>query len=183
MATALKRILFGRPLKSDELEHEKMPVWKALPILSSDALSSVAYGTEQILLELATVGAVAFSFSLPMAITIILLIIILIISYRQVIDAYPQGGGAYMVSKENLGVTWGGLTGVSLLIDYTLTVAVSISAGIQAITSAFPFTVPYIIPIALFLVWLMVLLNLRGTSESGTIFAILTYFLFFVFLH
>jgi amino acid transporter len=174
--TSIRRIIFGRPLKSNEIEHEKMAVWKALPILSSDALSSVAYGTEQILLELATVGAAAFSFSLPIAITIILLIAILIISYRQVIDAYPQGGGAYMVAKENLGMIWGRLTGVSLLIDYTLTVAVSISAGVQAITSAFPVTVSYIVPIALILVWVMVWLNLRGTSESGTVFAFPTYF-------
>ncbi|WP_248927338.1 APC family permease [Paenibacillus hamazuiensis] len=172
----LKRLLFGKPLKTSELESEKMPVWKALPILSSDALSSVAYGTEQILLELATVGIAAFYFSLPVAISIILLIGILVMSYRQVIEAYPQGGGAYMVAKENLGMTWGRLTGVSLLIDYTLTVAVSISAGVQAITSAFPQAVPYIVEITLLLVWLMVWLNLRGTSESGSVFALPTYF-------
>lgn len=175
--------MFGKPLKSSEIESEKMPVWKALPILSSDALSSVAYGTEQILLELATVGAAAaFAFSLPIALSIIALIGILVISYRQVIEAYPQGGGAYMVSKENLGMVWGRLTGVSLMIDYTLTVAVSISAGVQAITSAFPFTVPYIVPMALILVWFMVWLNLRGTSESGTVFAIPTYFFIFCIL-
>ncbi|WP_256865538.1 APC family permease [Paenibacillus sp. 32352] len=174
---SLKRVIFGRPLKSNELEQEKMPVWKALPILSSDALSSVAYGTEQILIALAAVGSVAaFAYSLPIAIAIILLITILVVSYRQVIDAYPQGGGAYMVSKENLGMAFGRLTGVSLLIDYTLTVAVSVSAGVQAITSAFPAAIPYIVPIALFLVWLMVWLNLRGTSESGTVFAFPTYF-------
>ncbi|TXK74479.1 APC family permease [Paenibacillus sp. N3.4] len=173
---SIKKIVFGKPLKSSEMESEKMQVWKALPILSSDALSSVAYGTEQILLELATVGVAAFAFSLPIAVSIIALILLLVISYRQVIEAYPQGGGAYMVSKENLGMVWGRLTGVSLLIDYTLTVAVSISAGVQAITSAFPITVPYIVPIALLLVWIMVWLNLRGTSESGTIFAIPTYF-------
>lgn len=174
---SIKRVIFGRPLKSNELEHEKMPVWKALPILSSDALSSVAYGTEQILIALAAVGAAsAFAFSLPIAIAIILLITILVVSYRQVIDAYPQGGGAYMVSKENLGMSFGRLTGVSLLIDYTLTVAVSVSAGVQAVTSAFPAAIPYIVPIALCLVWLMVWLNLRGTSESGTVFAFPTYF-------
>ncbi|OGX61541.1 MAG: amino acid permease [Paenibacillus sp. RIFOXYA1_FULL_44_5] len=164
------------------MEAEKMPVWKALPILSSDALSSVAYGTEQILLELATVGVAAFSFSLPIALSIILLIGILIISYRQVIDTYPQGGGAYMVSKENLGMFWGRLAGVSLLIDYTLTVAVSISAGVIAITSAFPQLVPFVIPIGVALVWLMVLINLRGTSESGTIFAFPTYLFIFSML-
>ncbi|MCS7463355.1 APC family permease [Paenibacillus doosanensis] len=173
---SIKRIVFGRPLKSNELEQEKMPVWKALPILSSDALSSVAYGTEQILLALAVFGAAAFAYSLPIAVGIIILITLLVVSYRQVIDAYPGGGGAYMVSKENLGVPFGRLTGVSLLIDYTLTVAVSVSAGVQAITSAFPVTIPYIVPIALLLVWIMVWLNLRGTSESGTVFAFPTYF-------
>ncbi|MGZ4107837.1 MAG: APC family permease, partial [Tumebacillaceae bacterium] len=129
-----------------------------------------------------TVGVIAFSYSLWIALAIILLIGLLIISYRQVIDAYPQGGGAYMVSKENLGPFWGRLTGVSLLIDYTLTVAVSISAGVQAITSAFPVTVPYIVPIAVLLVWVMVWLNLRGTSESGTVFAIPTYLFIFSML-
>lgn len=173
---ALKKIVFGKPLKSSEIESEKMPVWKALPILSSDALSSVSYGTEQILLELATVGIAAFAFSLPIAISIIALILLLVLSYRQVIEAYPMGGGAYMVTKENLGMVWGRLTGVSLLIDYTLTVAVSISAGVQAITSAFPSAVPYIVPLTVLLVWVMVWLNLRGTSESGTVFAIPTYF-------
>ncbi|MFC4767363.1 APC family permease [Effusibacillus consociatus] len=178
----LRRILIGRPLKSTEIESEKMPVWKALPILSSDALSSVAYGTEQILLELATVGAVAFSFSLPIATAIILLIGVLVVSYRQVIDAYPQGGGAYMVAKTNLGPMWGRLAGVSLLIDYVLTVAVSIAAGVQAITSAFPVTIPYVIPIAVALVWIMVWMNLRGTSEAGTVFALPTYLFIFCML-
>jgi len=112
----------------------------------------------------------------PIALSIILLIGILVVSYRQVIEAYPQGGGAYMVSKENLGIVCGRLAGVSLLIDYTLTVAVSISAGVQAITSAFPVTIPYIVPLAILLVWIMVWINLRGTSESGSIFAIPTYF-------
>ncbi|MFP5116022.1 APC family permease [Bacillaceae bacterium C204] len=177
-----KRILFGRPLKSSEAEAEKMPMWKALPILSSDALSSVAYGTEMILLELATVGAFAFAFSLPVAIAIILLIAVLIISYRQVIDAYPQGGGAYMVAKENLGMVWGRLAGVSLLIDYTLTVAVSISAGVLAITSAYHSALPYIVPIGIFFIWFMVWMNLRGLSESGNVFAFPTYIFIFCML-
>jgi amino acid transporter len=182
VAHPLKKLLFGRPLKSSEAEAEKMPMWKALPILSSDALSSVAYGTEMILLELATVGVVAFSFSVPIAMAIILLVAILIISYRQVIDAYPQGGGAYMVAKENLGMVWGRLAGVSLLIDYTLTVAVSISAGVQAVTSAYPSTVPYMVPIGLVFVWFMVWMNLRGTSESGNVFALPTYLFIFCML-
>ncbi|MEH7109269.1 APC family permease [Bacillus sp. JJ1764] len=179
---SIKRLILGRPLKSEEAEGEKMPMWKALPILSSDALSSVAYGTEMILLELATVGAFAFSFSIPIALAIILLIAILIVSYRQVIDAYPQGGGAYMVAKENLGMMWGRLAGVSLLIDYTLTVAVSISAGVMAITSAYHAAVPYVVPIALLFTWFMVWMNLRGTSESGNVFAFPTYLFIFCML-
>lgn len=178
----LKKLLFGRPLKSSEAEGEKMPMWKALPILSSDALSSVAYATEMILLELSTVGVAAFAFSLPVAIAIILLITVLIISYRQVIAAYPQGGGAYMVAKENLGMMWGRLAGVSLLIDYTLTVAVSIAAGVQAVTSAYPSAVPYMVPIGLVFIWFMVWMNLRGTSESGTVFALPTYLFIFCML-
>ncbi|QYR24395.1 APC family permease [Paenibacillus sp. sptzw28] len=179
---ALRRLFLGRPLKSSEAEAEKMPMWKALPILSSDALSSVAYGTEQILLELATVGAFAFSFSLPVALAIILLIGTLILSYRQVIEAYPQGGGAYMVAKENLGMTWGRLAGVSLLIDYTLTVAVSISAGVLALTSAYPALAPDVVPIGIIFIWFMVWMNLRGTSESGSVFALPTYLFIFCML-
>jgi amino acid transporter len=179
---SIKRIILGRPLKSEEAEAEKMPMWKALPILSSDALSSVAYGTEMILLELATVGSFAFSFSIPIALAIILLIAILIISYRQVIDAYPQGGGAYIVANENLGMMWGRLAGVSLLIDYTLTVAVSISAGVMAITSAYHGAAPYVVPICLILTWFMVWMNLRGTSESGNVFAFPTYLFIFCML-
>lgn len=178
----LKRLFLGRPLKTSEAESQKMPMWMALPILSSDALSSVAYGTEMILLELATVGTFAFAFSLPVAIAIILLIAILIISYRQVIDAYPQGGGAYMVAKENLGMMWGRLAGVSLLIDYTLTVAVSMSAGVLAITSAYPAALPYVVPIGLIFIWFMVWMNLRGTSESGNVFALPTYLFIFCML-
>src|SRR3954447_1453021 len=114
---SIKRLILGRPLKSEEAEAEKMQLWKALPILSSDALSSVAYGTEMILLELSTVGAFAFSFSIPIAIAIILLIAILIFSYQQVIDRYAQGGGSYMLARENVGMMAGRLGSVSLLID------------------------------------------------------------------
>jgi amino acid transporter len=172
---SLKRFLFGRPLRSREAEGEKMPVWKALPILSSDALSSVAYATESILLALVIVGYAAFSFSLPIALGIIALIWILVISYRQVIVTYPKGGGAYAVSRENLGPLWSRIAGASLLVDYILTVAVSISAGVVAITSAFPKTIDYKIELCVIFVLIMVWLNLRGISESGTIFSIPTY--------
>jgi amino acid transporter len=128
------------------------------------------------------VGYAAFSFSLPIALGIIALIWILVISYRQVIQTYSQGGGAYMVAKENIGAGWGRLAGASLLIDYMLTVAVSISAGVMAITSAFPKTIEFKLEICLALLLIMVWLNLRGVSESGTIFSIPTYLFIVVIL-
>jgi amino acid transporter len=135
MFPSLKRFLIGRPLKSTELGEQKLSKLKALAVLSSDALSSVAYGTEQILLVLATVGAIAFWYSIPIAAGVLILLVALILSYRQIIYSYPHGGGAYVVSKTNLGVNPGFVAGGSLLVDYILTVAVSVSAGTDAITS------------------------------------------------
>lgn len=137
MWNQFKRLLIGRPMKSSELEAEKLGKLKALAILSSDALSSVAYGTEQILLVLMTVGAAALWYSVPISVAVLALLTILIISYRQTIFAYPTGGGAYIVAKNNLGKTPSLLAGGSLLVDYILTVAVSSSAGTDAIVSAF----------------------------------------------
>jgi amino acid transporter len=140
----IKNTLFGHPLKSNAIEGERLPIWKALPILSSDAISSVAYGTEEILVVFASAGLLvgSYVYSLFVAFAIILMIAIVITSYRQVIDAYPQGGGAYKVTRDWFGPMWGRITASSLLIDYTLTVAVSISAGVTAITSAFPVAHP-----------------------------------------
>ncbi len=165
----LKRLLIGKPMTSDELGEQRLSKLKGLAILSSDALSSVAYGTEQILIVLATLGAAAFWFNLPIAIAILILLSALIISYRQIIYAYPHGGGAYMVSKENLGVNYGLVAGGSLLVDYILTVAVSVSAGTDAFTSAVPSLHDYTIPIATFFVVIITLLNLRGLTESASI--------------
>ncbi|HET6871382.1 MAG TPA: amino acid permease, partial [Sporolactobacillaceae bacterium] len=139
----IKRILIGKPLKSHELQHQRLNNLKALAILSSDALSSVAYGPEQILIVLATISVLAFWYSLPIAIGVLVLLVALILSYRQIIHSYPQGGGAYMVAKENLGTNFGLVAGGSLLVDYILTVAVSVSAGTDAITSAFQPLHPY----------------------------------------
>jgi amino acid transporter len=158
------------------MEHEKLPVWKALPVFSSDALSSVAYATEEILLILVSFSFAATVWSIPIALTIAALLIIVSLSYRQTISLYPNGGGAYTVAKENLGQHAGLLAGASLLIDYILTVAVSISAGVAAIVSAFPGMHEYTIPLALLLVFVMTFLNLRGVRESSFIFAIPTYF-------
>ncbi len=166
---SIKRLLIGRPLKSTALGEQKLNIFKALAILSSDALSSVAYGTEQILIVLATISVLAFWYSIPIAVGVLFLLAALILSYRQIIFSYPQGGGAYLVSKENLSEKAGLIAGGSLLVDYILTVAVSVSAGTDAITSAFPVLHKHTVLIACILVVLITLLNLRGLTESATI--------------
>lgn len=171
MLPYLKRLLIGRPLKSTELGEQKLNKVKALAILSSDALSSVAYGPEQILIVLFTISAVAFWYSIPIAIGVLILLTALILSYRQIIFAYPHGGGAYVVSKENLGTNYGLIAGGSLLVDYILTVAVSVSAGTDAITSAFPSLHTHNVSIAVLFIILITILNLRGVTESASILA------------
>jgi amino acid transporter len=169
--SAVKRFLIGRPLKSTELGEQRLSKTKALAVLSSDALSSVAYGPEQVLIVLATVSTIAFWYSIPIAVGVLILLAALILSYRQVIFAYPHGGGAYVVSKENLGENPGLVAGGSLLVDYILTVAVSVSSGTDALTSAFPSLLHYNVIIACCLVVVITLLNLRGLTESATILA------------
>ncbi|UWG95652.1 APC family permease [Dehalobacter sp. DCM] len=171
MVSTLKRLLIGRPLKSTELGEQKLNKRKALAILSSDALSSVAYGPEQILIALLAIGSAAFWYSIPIGIGVLILLTALILSYRQIIFAYPYGGGAYIVSKGNLGVKPGLVAGASLLVDYILTVAVSVSAGTDALTSAFPSLHGHTVIIAVFFVIILTILNLRGVRESATILA------------
>ncbi|WP_075618921.1 APC family permease [Paenisporosarcina indica] len=171
MLSGVKRFLIGRPLKSSELGEQKLNKTKALAILSSDALSSVAYGPEQILLVLVTVGTIAFWYSIPIAVGVLVLLLALILSYRQIIFAYPRGGGAYIVAKENLGENAGLIAGGSLLVDYILTVAVSVSAGTDAITSAIPSLHDHNVAIASVLVIFVTVLNLRGITESASILA------------
>ena len=171
MLSSIKRILIGRPLKSTDLGEHKLNILKALAVLSSDALSSVAYGTEQILIVLATISIVAFWYSIPIAVGVLFLLAALILSYRQIIFSYPHGGGAYVVSKENLGEKPGLVAGGSLLVDYILTVAVSVSAGTDAITSAFPAMHQHKVLIACVLVVIITILNLRGLTESATVLA------------
>ena len=183
MVSSLKRLLIGRPLKSTELGEQKLNKTKALAILSSDALSSVAYGPEQILIVLVTLGATAFWYSVPIALGVLILLTALILSYRQIIFAYPHGGGAYVVSKENLGVNSGLIAGGALLVDYILTVAVSVSAGTDAITSAFPALHSYNVIIAILFVVFITILNLRGVTESASILAYPVYlFVFALFI-
>ncbi|MGG2057521.1 APC family permease [Lysinibacillus pakistanensis] len=182
MKSSFKRYVIGKPLRSDALGEQKLSKTKALAILSSDALSSVAYGPEQILIVLMTVSTIAFWYSLPIAAGVIVLLTALIFSYRQVIFAYPHGGGAYVVSRENLGVNAGLVAGGSLLVDYILTVAVSVSAGTDAITSAFPSLHSYNVIIAVFFVICLTILNLRGVTESASVLAYPVYLFVVVML-
>ncbi|MDE3840842.1 amino acid permease [Bacillus methanolicus] len=174
-----KKVLIGKPLKTSELGEQKLNKLKALAVLSSDALSSVAYGTEQILIVLATISVVAFWYSIPIAIGVLVLLTALILSYRQIIYAYPHGGGAYIVSRSNLGENPGLIAGGSLLVDYILTVAVSVSAGTDAITSAFPGLHDFKVIIACLLVVFITILNLRGVTESASILAYPVYLFVF----
>jgi amino acid transporter len=171
----LKRAFLGSPLPTAQSRHERLAKSTALAVFASDALSSVAYATEEILLVLVLAGTVALSYSLPISIAIAILIAIVVSSYRQTIRAYPQGGGAYIVSKDNLGAPAGLVAGAALLIDYVLTVAVSVAAGIAALTSAVPGLFPYRPWLCVVAVVAIAVANLRGIRESGKIFAAPTY--------
>jgi amino acid transporter len=173
--TALKRIFLGRPMSSGELEHTLLPKRLALPVFASDALSSMAYATQEILIVLALAGTAALSLVFPISIAVSVLLAIVIASYRQIVRAYPGGGGAYVVARENLGF-WAGLAvGAALLLDYILTVSVSITAGGDAIVSAFPELASHKLGLVIALILLVTLANLRGSKESGRIFAVPTY--------
>ena len=171
----LKRLFVGSPLPTAQSRHERLARSTALAVFASDALSSVAYATEEILLVLVLAGTAALSYSIPISIAIAVLIAIVVSSYRQTIRAYPQGGGAYIVSKDNLGVPAGLVAGAALLIDYVLTVAVSVAAGIAALTSAVPALFPYRPWLCVAAVVAIAVANLRGIRESGKIFAAPTY--------
>lgn len=175
MIAELKRLFVGRPLATEQLAHERLSKRIALAVFSSDALSSVAYATEAILIALIAASQLALGFATPIAIGIALLLITVAFSYRQTIIAYPQGGGTYIVSRENLGTTPALVAASALLIDYVLTVAVSMSASVAAITSAVQALEPYRVELAVGLISLVTLANLRGLKESGQIFAIPTY--------
>ena len=171
----LRDRVIGSTLNSDRLEGERLSKLKALAVFSSDALSSVAYATQEILFVLVLAGPTAMKYSLPIALGIALLLAIVIVSYRQTVRAYPGGGGAYIVAHENLGVKTGLVAASALLIDYVLTVAVSIAASMDALASLNEDFRPYAVPIAVGLVAIVAVINLRGVNESGTIFAIPTY--------
>lgn len=167
--------LIGRPLESEAIESERLSVFKALPILSSDALSSVAYGPEAALAILAAAGAGAFFWNIPIAVAVALLMLIVTISYRQVIRGYQGGGGSYAVARANLGIILGLVAAAALLVDYILTVSVSVSSGVDALLSAFRDLVPYRPELSIALIAALLIGNLRGVREAGAIFALPTY--------
>ena len=171
----VRRALIGRPLRTAEAAHERIGKAKALAVFSSDALSSTAYATEEILRILILAGSAAYAFVLPIGLAIVVLLAIVVFSYRQTIRAYPHGGGTYIVTKDNLGVGPALVAAAALLSDYVLTVAVSISAGVAAITSAFPALYPVRVELAVAAIVLLTIANLRGVRESATIFMIPTY--------
>src|SRR5438270_2096315 len=174
-AFSLKRLLVGKPIPSHLAHRERLSRVTGLAVLSSDALSSVAYATEEIIRVLILAGAGALWLTTPIGMVIAALLLIVAFSYRQTIHAYPSGGGAYIVAKENIGPTAGLIAAASLLVDYTLTVSVSISAGVLAITSAAPSLHAYRVEMCLAFLLLLMLGNLRGIRESGRIFAVPTY--------
>ena len=181
MFQSLKRLVIGTPIASADEGHQRLSKKIALPVFASDAISSTAYATDEILHVLlsvsvgAGVGYAAFSKLVPIAIVVAVLLLIVVTSYRQTIYAYPSGGGSYVVSKENLGTIPSLVAGSSLLVDYILTVAVSVAGGVLAIRSAFGFGSEWTVPLCLLCVLLMTLANLRGLKESGALFAPPTY--------
>jgi amino acid transporter len=168
--------LIGRPLQTADAPHQTIGKAIGLAVFASDALSSTAYATQEILVILAAAGTIAFSYAFPISVTIVILLAIVTISYEQTIHAYPGGGGAYIVARDNLGELPAQIAGAALLTDYILTVAVSISAGVAQIASAFPELSQYRVTIGVILVGFIMLVNLRGVRESGAIFAVPTYF-------
>lgn len=176
---ALKQILLGSPISSADEHHQRLSKKIALPVFASDAISSTAYATDEILVVIvlqAGVGVTAFRPLVPIAIVVSILMVIVVASYRQTIHAYPSGGGAYIVSRENLGTIPALVAGSSLLVDYILTVAVSVAGGVLAIRTATGFDTKWTVPVCLLCVVVMTVMNLRGVKESGAAFAGPTYF-------
>ncbi|MBI2203508.1 MAG: APC family permease [Candidatus Rokubacteria bacterium] len=172
----VKRWLVGAPMALAQAPHERLSKKVALAVFASDPLSSNAYATEEILLVLIVAGSAALSYSLPIAVGISTLLAIVVVSYRQTVQAYPQGGGAYLVAKDNLGIYPALVAAAALLVDYVLTVSVSVVAGIAALTSAVPALWPYRVVLGVLAVAGVAIGNLRGVRESGRIFAAPTYF-------
>jgi amino acid transporter len=172
----LRSWLIGRPLPTADAAHQAIGKRIGLAVFASDALSSTAYASQEILVILAAAGMAAFGYAFPIAIAIVALLVIVTISYEQTIHAYPDGGGSYIVSRDNISLLAAQIAGAALLTDYILTVSVSVSAGLAQVVSAFPALIEYRVYLAVAMVMLIMLINLRGVKESGFIFAIPTYF-------
>lgn len=168
--------LFGRPLPTADAPHQAIGKTVGLAVFASDALSSTAYATQEILTVLALAGAAAFSHAFPISITIVALLIIVTVSYEQTIHAYPGGGGAYTVARDNLGELPAQVAGAALLTDYVLTVSVSVSSGIAQVCSAVPAVYGHRVALSVMCVVLIMIVNLRGVRESGVVFAVPTFF-------
>lgn len=171
----VRGLVFGRPLPSEAELGERLPIWKALPVFSSDVMSSVAYATEASMFTLLVVGSASFWLVMPISVLIVALLGLVTFSYRQTIKAYPGGGGSYIVARANLGVLPGLVGAAALLVDYVLTVSVSVSAGVLALASAFPALQGITVELIVLSIVLVMIINMRGVRESGTIFAIPTY--------
>ena len=178
----LADLLFGRPLATEEEKAERIGPAKGIPIFGLDALSSAAYGPEAALTILIPLGMLGVSYIVPVSVSIIILLCVVYFSYRQTITAYPQGGGSYTVASDNLGVWPGLLAAASLMVDYVLTAAVGISAGVGALISAIPSLQRYTLPLCLGILILVTVINLRGVRETGGIFAVPTYLFIFCLL-
>jgi len=170
-----KQRLFGRPLATSEEDNQLLPKRFALPVFASDPLSSVAYASEEAMLVLALAGTAAYSYLTPVSLAVATLLLIVIVSYRQTIRAYPDGGGAFIVASENLGIRSGAVAAAALLTDYVLTVSVSVAAGVAAITSAAPNLIPWRVSMSIGFVVLLTIANLRGVREASRLFAAPTY--------
>jgi amino acid transporter len=175
IADRVKRVLVGRALTSYKLEHQLLPKTLALPVFSSDPLSSVAYATEEMMLVLVLAGAAALQLMVPIAGVVAVILLIVVTSYRQTVRAYPRGGGSYIVARENLGTIPGLTAAAAILIGYVVTAAVSVTAGAVAVSSAWPGLAPYKVQVALGFIAVIAIANLRGVRESGLLFAVPTY--------
>src|SRR5580700_1633392 len=171
----LADLLLGRPLATEEEKAERIGPAKGIPIFGLDALSSAAYGPEAALTVLIPLGMMGVAYIVPISVSIIILLCVVYFSYRQTISAYPQGGGSYTVASDNLGVWPGLLAAASLMVDYVLTAAVGISAGVGALISAIPALEKYTLPLCLGILFLITVVNLRGVQETGGLFLVPTY--------
>ncbi|MCJ7620967.1 MAG: APC family permease, partial [Anaerolineae bacterium] len=182
MLTSIKYLFIGSPLATHLLEHRRLNKTRALAAFSPDALSSIAYANEEIFLGLVVAGAAGLALSLPIGLVIGGLLTVVALSYFQTIHGYPSGGGSFVVAQENLGTVPGLITGAALLINYLLCAAVSLTAGVAAIASAFPVLWPYKVELSLLLLGILMLANLRGLRETGTLMAIPVYLFVFAYL-